>query len=47
MAARSQCSATKTLMVVSDRYLKCAGLDYWPYVQLTTHPDWSAFQQQQ
>ncbi|WP_338462546.1 TrmH family RNA methyltransferase [Synechococcus elongatus IITB7] len=47
MAARSQCSATKKLMVVSDRYLKRAGLDYWPYVQLTTHPDWSAFQQQQ
>lgn len=32
---------------LSDRYLKRAGLDYWPYVQLTTHPDWSAFLQQQ
>ncbi|QFZ91646.2 tRNA (uridine(34)/cytosine(34)/5-carboxymethylaminomethyluridine(34)-2'-O)-methyltransferase TrmL [Synechococcus elongatus] len=49
------CAATETPLhlieplgfELSDRYLKRAGLDYWPYVQLTTHPDWSAFRQQQ
>jgi tRNA (cytidine/uridine-2'-O-)-methyltransferase len=29
---------------LSDRYLKRAGLDYWPYVNLTVHPDFAAFQ---
>ena len=28
---------------LSDRYLKRAGLDYWPYVNLTVHPSWLAF----
>ncbi len=28
---------------LSDRYLKRAGLDYWPYVDLVVHPSWSAF----
>ena len=27
---------------LEDRYLKRAGLDYWPMVDLTVHPDWSA-----
>jgi tRNA (cytidine/uridine-2'-O-)-methyltransferase len=29
---------------ISDRYLKRAGLDYWPFVQLRCHPSWQAFQ---
>jgi tRNA (cytidine/uridine-2'-O-)-methyltransferase len=28
---------------ISDRYLKRAGLDYWPYVSLYCHPSWAAF----
>lgn len=28
---------------LSDRYLKRAGLDYWPYVPLTVHADWEDF----
>jgi tRNA (cytidine/uridine-2'-O-)-methyltransferase len=28
---------------LADRYLKRAGLDYWPYVNLRTHEDWDAF----
>lgn len=28
---------------LSDRYLKRAGLDYWPEVKLTIHPDWQSF----
>jgi len=28
---------------LSDRYLKRAGLDYWPHVDLTVHKSWSAF----
>jgi len=28
---------------LSDRYLKRAGLDYWPYVRLQHHPDWDTF----
>ena len=34
---------------ISDRYLKRAGLDYWPYVNLPYHPsieDFQAFHQQ-
>ena len=27
---------------LEDRYLKRAGLDYWPLVDLTVHPDWAA-----
>jgi len=29
---------------ISDRYLKRAGLDYWPYVNLRYHPSIEAFQ---
>lgn len=29
---------------ISDRYLKRAGLDYWPYVKLTYHPTIEEFQ---
>ena len=35
---------------ISDRYLKRAGLDYWPYVDLHYHPslqDFQTFHQQQ
>ncbi len=28
---------------ISDRQLKRAGLDYWPHVRLTVHPDWETF----
>jgi tRNA (cytidine/uridine-2'-O-)-methyltransferase len=28
---------------LADRYLKRAGLDYWPLVDLATYPDWDAF----
>ena len=28
---------------ISDRYLKRAGLDYWPYVKLYNHQSWSEF----
>jgi tRNA (cytidine/uridine-2'-O-)-methyltransferase len=32
---------------LSDRQLKRAGLDYWPQVDLSLHPDWEAFHQRQ
>ncbi len=28
---------------LDDRYLRRAGLDYWPYVDLVVHDDWTAF----
>lgn len=28
---------------LADRYLKRAGLDYWPHVKLAVWPDWQAF----
>jgi tRNA (cytidine/uridine-2'-O-)-methyltransferase len=28
---------------LEDRYLKRAGLDYWPYVDLHVHDSWDAF----
>ncbi len=28
---------------IDDRTLKRAGLDYWPWVQLTCHANWDAF----
>ena len=28
---------------LEDRYLKRAGLDYWPYVDVRVHDDWAAF----
>ncbi len=42
------CAATSTELhlvrplgfELSDRYLKRAGLDYWPHVQLTVHASW-------
>jgi tRNA (cytidine/uridine-2'-O-)-methyltransferase len=51
------CAATSTELhlvgplgfEISDRYLKRAGLDYWPYVNLRYHPcleDFQAFHQQ-
>ena len=27
---------------ITDKYLKRAGLDYWPHVRLHVHPDWNA-----
>jgi tRNA (cytidine/uridine-2'-O-)-methyltransferase len=47
------CAATKTELhlvaplgfEISDRYLKRAGLDYWPYVDLHYHQDIQAFWQ--
>jgi tRNA (cytidine/uridine-2'-O-)-methyltransferase len=29
---------------IDDRHLKRAGLDYWPFVDLTVHPHWAAFE---
>lgn len=45
------CAATRTQLhlvaplgfEITDRYLKRAGLDYWPYVQLKIHPSIAAF----
>jgi tRNA (cytidine/uridine-2'-O-)-methyltransferase len=45
------CAATRTHLhlvgplgfEITDRYLKRAGLDYWPYVSLTIHPSIEAF----
>jgi len=47
------CAATNTELhlvgplgfEISDRYLKRAGLDYWPYVQLYYHESLEAFKQ--
>ncbi len=44
-------AATKTLLhligplgySLADRYLKRAGLDYWPFVDLRTYEDWDGF----
>lgn len=46
------CAATKTPLhlieplgfSLEDRYLKRAGLDYWPSVDLSVWPDWNSFQ---
>jgi tRNA (cytidine/uridine-2'-O-)-methyltransferase len=48
------CAATATALhlvgplgfELSDRYLKRAGLDYWPHVNLTVHETIAAFQSQ-
>ena len=32
---------------ISDRSLRRAGLDYWPWVDLHRHRDWSAFRAEQ
>lgn len=45
------CAATRTRLhlvrplgfSLADRYLKRAGLDYWPHVDLRVHEDWPAF----
>jgi tRNA (cytidine/uridine-2'-O-)-methyltransferase len=29
---------------LEDRYLKRAGLDYWPLIDLVVHPDWAALE---
>lgn len=31
---------------LDNRYLKRAGLDYWPHVKLTVHKNWAAFIEQ-
>jgi tRNA (cytidine/uridine-2'-O-)-methyltransferase len=44
-------STTKTVLhlvvplgyALADRYLKRAGLDYWPFVDLRTYDDWDGF----
>jgi tRNA (cytidine/uridine-2'-O-)-methyltransferase len=44
-------AATRTLLhlvgplgySLADRYLKRAGLDYWPFVDLRTYEDWDGF----
>jgi tRNA (cytidine/uridine-2'-O-)-methyltransferase len=28
---------------IDDKHLKRAGLDYWPFVDLSVHPHWDAF----
>lgn len=48
------CAATETPLhlvgrlgfSLEDRYLKRAGLDYWPFVRLSVHPSWEEFRQQ-
>lgn len=45
------CAATETPLhlvgklgfSLEDRYLRRAGLDYWPFVDLSVHPDWESF----
>ena len=45
------CAATETPLhlvgklgfSLEDRYLRRAGLDYWPHVALTVHGDWPSF----
>lgn len=45
------CAGTKTPLhfieplgfKIDDKHLKRAGLDYWPSVNLTVHPNWEAF----
>ncbi|MFW6264099.1 MAG: tRNA (cytidine(34)-2'-O)-methyltransferase [Cyanobacteriota bacterium] len=48
------CAATQTPLhlvgplgfEISDRHLKRAGLDYWPYVDLHSHDSWETFKTQ-
>lgn len=45
------CAATETPLdligrlgfTIDDKHLKRAGLDYWPWVDLHQHPDWTSF----
>jgi tRNA (cytidine/uridine-2'-O-)-methyltransferase len=30
---------------IDDKHLKRAGLDYWPFVNLSVHPDWADFEE--
>lgn len=47
------CAATYTCLhlvrplgfSLDDRYLKRAGLDYWPYVDVRVYDDWAQFEQ--
>ncbi len=47
------CAATRTSLhlieplgfSLDDRYLRRAGLDYWPHLDLTTHPSWSHYRE--
>ncbi|MGH7789997.1 MAG: tRNA (cytidine(34)-2'-O)-methyltransferase [Candidatus Binatia bacterium] len=49
------CAATRTRLhlikplgfSLDDRYLKRAGLDYWPHVDLRVHDDWATFRRQE
>jgi tRNA (cytidine/uridine-2'-O-)-methyltransferase len=44
-ASRTELHLVKPLgFELSDRYLKRAGLDYWPHVDLPLHEDFAAFQ---
>ena len=48
------CAATKTPLhlieplgfKIDDKHLKRAGLDYWPFVNLSVHPNWADFEAQ-
>ena len=48
------CAATRTRLhlvkplgfSLEDKYLKRAGLDYWPYVDLRVHESWRAFDEE-
>jgi len=48
------CAATNTRLhlvgplgfSLEDRYLRRAGLDYWPFVDVEVHDDWKAFCEQ-
>ncbi|MEW6264204.1 MAG: tRNA (cytidine(34)-2'-O)-methyltransferase [Thermodesulfobacteriota bacterium] len=48
------CVATRTRLhlieplgfSLEDKYLKRAGLDYWPWVDLVLWPDWNAFRRE-
>jgi len=45
------CAATKSPLhligklgfKINERNVRRAGLDYWPYVNLTEHPDWESY----
>ncbi len=47
------CAATRTPLhlveplgfSLEDRYLRRAGLDYWPHLQLRTHPSWQDYRE--
>lgn len=47
------CAATNTELhlveplgfEIGDRYLKRAGIDYWPYVKVSCHSSWQAYEE--